>query len=387
MDRSRTEATLSAIPGDGQRVAVAMSGGVDSSVAAAVLAERGWDVVGLTLDIWPDQSSEPGRRNCCSPRSIDDAGRVCATLGIPHFVLNFRDVFARTVIDRFANSYFDGLTPNPCIDCNQFVKFGALWDKASEIGADLIATGHYARTERREIDGRWRLLRGSDSNKDQSYVLYVLTQDQLDRAIFPLGGMTKAEVRAKAAELGLSVAGKPESMDICFVESDYREFARNWTGREGTSGEIVDGSGGRLGSHAGIENFTIGQRRGLRISADEALYVTAIDPVTNAITVGPRPDAEVSRFVVDELNPVSVASFEPGLAITVKVRARGDELPARIYPDGEDTAVVVTDSPAWGVAAGQAAVFYQGEVLLGGGRIVPRLALSESEAPRLSAAR
>jgi tRNA-specific 2-thiouridylase len=351
------------------------------------LAERGWDVVGLTLDIWPDQSSEPGRRNCCSPRSIDDAGRVCASLGIPHFVLNFRDVFARTVIDRFANSYFDGLTPNPCIDCNQFVKFGALWDKASEIGANLIATGHYARTERREIDGRWRLLRGSDADKDQSYVLYVLTQDQLDRAIFPLGGMTKAEVRAKAAELGLSVAGKPESMDICFVESDYREFARNWTGREGTSGEIVDGSGGRLGSHAGIENFTIGQRRGLRISADEALYVTAIDPVTNAITVGPRPDAEVSRFVIDELNPVSVASFEPGLVITVKVRARGDELPARIYPDGEDTAVVVTDSPAWGVAAGQAAVFYQGEVLLGGGRIVPRLALSESESPRLSAAR
>ncbi len=378
---------MSRIPENGQRVAVAMSGGVDSCVAAAVLAERGWDVVGLTLDIWPDQSSEPGRRNCCSPRSIDDAGRACAKLGIPHFVLNFRDVFARTVIDRFANSYFDGLTPNPCIDCNQFIKFGALWDKASEIGADLIATGHYARSDRQNDGARWQLRRGRDPDKDQSYVLYVLSQSQLDRAIFPLGDMTKSEVRAKATKLGLSVADKPESMDICFVESDYREFARKWTGREGTPGAIVDKRGDRLGSHAGIENFTVGQRRGLGIDAGEALFVSAIDPITNAITVGPRPDAEVSRFFVDELNPVSVAAFDPGLPVMVKVRARGAEIPARIYPDGEEAAEVVTESPAWGVAAGQAAVFYRGDVLLGGGRVVPRVALREPDVPQLLATR
>ena len=377
---------MGTIPGKSQRVAVAMSGGVDSSAAAAVLAERGWDVVGLTLDIWPDQSSDPGRRNCCSPRSIDDAGRVCANIGIPHFVLNFRDVFARSVIDRFANSYFDGLTPNPCIDCNQFVKFGALWEKASEIGADLIATGHYARTDRRNVDGRWRLHRGADPEKDQSYVLYVLTQSQLDRAIFPLGDMTKSEVRKKAAKLGLSVADKPESMDICFVESDYRDFAREWTGRVGTPGAIVNESGHRLGSHAGVENFTIGQRRGLRVSADEALYVSDINPVTNVITVGPRPDVEVRRFSVDELNLVSVSSLEPGLPITVKVRARGAEIPARIYQEGEHTAAVVTDIPAWGVAAGQAAVFYSDDVVLGGGRIVPQLAIRESAVGEFSSA-
>ena len=364
-----------------QRVAVAMSGGVDSSVAAAVLAERGYDVVGLTLDIWPDQSSDPGRRNCCSPRSIDDAGRVCARLGIPHFVLNFRDLFARTVIDRFANDYFDGLTPNPCIDCNQFVKFGALWEKAEEIGADLLATGHYVRTDRAGPDGRWRVRRGLDAGKDQSYVLYVLTQPQLAHTLFPLGEFAKAEVRAKAAQLDLSVAAKPESMDICFVESDYRGFARDWTGRAGTTGAIVDGDGRTLGEHRGIENFTVGQRRGLGINGGAAVYVSSIDPITNVVTVGPRPDAEVSRFFVDDLNPVSVASFSPGMPAMVKVRSRGDETPARIYADGAGSAEIIADEPVWGVAAGQAAVLYDGDVLLGGGRIAPPTQSSESGAP------
>lgn len=368
-----------------QRVAVAMSGGVDSSVAAAVLAERGFDVVGLTLDIWPDQSSEPGRRNCCSPRSIDDAGRVCARLGVPHFVLNFRGVFAETVINRFAENYFDGLTPNPCIDCNQFVKFGALWEKAEEIGADLIATGHYARTDRQGPGGRWRLLRGLDREKDQSYVLYVLTQAQLDRTMFPLGEFTKPEVRAMATELGLSVADKPESMDICFVESDYRSFARDWTGREGIPGAIVDGSGRALGSHAGIENFTVGQRRGLGVVADEAMYVADIDPITNVITVGPRSDAEVGRLIVDNLNPVSVASFDEGTAVTVKVRSRGIESAARIYEREADRAEVVTEGPVWGVAAGQAAVFYQDDVVLGGGRIAARARQSTTKIPAAAA--
>jgi tRNA-specific 2-thiouridylase len=357
-----------------------MSGGVDSSVAAAVLAERGYDVVGLTLDIWPDQSSEPGRRNCCSPRSIDDAGRVCSQLGIPHFVLNFRDVFARTVIDRFADNYFAGLTPNPCIDCNQFVKFGALWEKAEEIGADLLATGHYVRTDRVGPDGRWRVRRGLDARKDQSYVLYVLTQPQLARTLFPLGEFTKAEVRAKAAALDLSVATKPESMDICFVESDYRGFARDWTGRTGTPGPIVDGEGRPLGQHRGIENFTVGQRRGLGIAGGAAVYVSSIDPIGNVVTVGPRPDAEVSRFFVDDLNPVSVASFSPGMSATVKVRSRGDETPVRIHADGAGSAEIITDVPVWGVAAGQAAVLYDGDVLLGGGRIAPPARAPESAA-------
>lgn len=351
------------------RVAVAMSGGVDSSVAAAVLVEQGFDVVGFTMNIWPDQSSEPGQKNCCSPQSIDDARRVCAMIGVPHFVLNFKDVFARAVIDKFAASYFQGVTPNPCIDCNQYIKFGALERKAREVGAEHIATGHYARIDAGGPGGRFRLLRGLDRAKDQSYVLYVLTQEQLGRAMFPLGEMTKERVRAKAAELGLPVADKPESMDICFVAGDYRDFARKWAGRTGLPGPIEDPQGRRVGTHSGIENYTVGQRKGLGVALGEPSYVASIDPERNAVMVGSRSHGLNGEFLVAAVNLVALESVAAGTAATVKVRSRMPELAAVLYPEGDGVLRVVMDEPAWGVAPGQAAVFYDGDVVLAGGRI------------------
>lgn len=356
-----------------------MSGGVDSSVAAALLREQGYDVIGFTLNIWPDQSDEPGSKNCCSPRSIDDARRVSAIIGIPHFVLNFRDVFAKSVIRKFADSYFEGLTPNPCIDCNQYVKFGALERKAREVGAELVATGHYARTDSNGVGGRRRLLRGRDLEKDQSYVLYVLSQAQLGRAVFPLGDLSKSEVRSKAAELGLPVADKAESMDICFIAGDYRSFARNWTGRRGEQGPIVDSEGAQVGTHAGIENYTVGQRRGLNIALDGPSYVAGIDVKRNTIRVGPRKSLLENRFFVDEINLISLDAVEAGTKATVKVRSRMPELPARIFPTGGDRIRVDMDEPAWAVAPGQAAVFYDGDVVLAGGRVARPEPVDRSE--------
>ena len=346
-----------------------MSGGVDSSVAAALLAREGRDVVGFTLNIWPAQSGEPGARNCCSPRSIDDARRVCAILGIPHYVLDFREVFAKTVIDRFAASYFEGITPNPCIDCNQFIKFGALHRKAREIGAGAIATGHCARADSEGPGGRRRLLRGSAQAKDQSYVLYVLSQDQLAAAVFPLGELDKPSVREIAADLGLPVADKPESMDICFAAGDYRSFARDWTGKRGEPGPIEDATGRRVGTHRGLEEYTVGQRKGLGIALAEPAYVTAIDVGRNVLRVGCHKDALVTEFEVRDLNLVSVAAITAGQSVTVKVRSRMAELPARVFPLGGTSVRVVMQEPAWAVAPGQAAVFYDGDVVVGGGRI------------------
>ncbi|MCY3801604.1 MAG: tRNA 2-thiouridine(34) synthase MnmA [Chloroflexi bacterium] len=355
--------------GAGRRVAVAMSGGVDSSVAAALLVERGFDVFGITLDIWPDQSEGPGSRNCCSPESRDDARQVAEILGIPHEVVDLKDLFARSVIENFAGSYFEGLTPNPCIDCNRYIKFDALEDIAREAGAGAVATGHYARIDENGPDGRRRLLRGRDKTKDQSYVLYVLTQAQLDKAMFPLGGLSKQAVRTKAAELGLPVADKPESMDICFVAGNYRSFARSWAGRTGRKGPIYDIAGDLLGTHSGIENYTVGQRRGLGIAIGEPAYVSHIDVEQNSITVGPRDALSRNEFQVDDVNLVSVERVTTGTKAGVKVRSRMPELPARLFPNGDAGLTVVTDEPAWAVAPGQAAVFYDGDVVLGGGRV------------------
>ena len=353
----------------GRRVAVAMSGGVDSSVAAALLVERGFDVIGITLDIWPDQSEGPGSRNCCSPESRDDARQVAEILGIPHEVVDFKDLFARSVIGNFTSSYFEGLTPNPCIDCNRFIKFGALENTAREAGAEAVATGHYARIDENGPDGRRRLLRGLDKTKDQSYVLYVLTQAQLGEAMFPLGGLSKEAVRVKAAELGLPVADKPESMDICFVAGDYRSFTRSWAGRTGRTGPIYDIGGDLLGTHSGIENYTVGQRRGLGIAIGEPAYVSHIDVERNSITVGPRDALSRNEFEVEDVNLVSVERVTPGTSASVKVRSRMPELPVTLFPNGDAGLSVVTDEPAWAVAPGQAAVFYDGDVVLGGGRV------------------
>ena len=353
----------------GQRVAVAMSGGVDSSVAAALLVERGFDVIGITLDIWPDQSEGPGSRNCCSPESRDDARQVAEILGIPHEIVDLKDLFARSVIENFASSYFQGLTPNPCIDCNRHIKFGALEDIAREAGAQAVATGHYARIDENGPDGRRRLLRGRDKTKDQSYVLYVLTQAQLDKAMFPLGDLSKQAVRGKAAELGLPVADKPESMDICFVAGDYRSFARSWSGRAGREGPIYDVGGDLLGTHSGIENYTVGQRRGLGIAIGEPAYVSHIDVERNSITVGPRDALSRCEFEVEDVNLASIERVTPGMKAGVKVRSRMPELPVRLFPNGGAGLSAVTEEPAWAVAPGQAAVFYDGDIVLGGGRV------------------
>ncbi|MDP6182677.1 MAG: tRNA 2-thiouridine(34) synthase MnmA [Gammaproteobacteria bacterium] len=351
------------------KVAVAMSGGVDSSVAAALLVERGFDVIGITLDTWPDQLGEPGDKNCCSPQGRDDAKRVAEILGIPYSVVDYKDLFAHSVIRNFADSYFDGLTPNPCINCNRFVKFGALERSGREAGAEALATGHYARSDGNGPDGRRRLLRGRDQTKDQSYVLYGLDQAQLQRAMFPLGDLTKTDVRARASELGLPVADKPESMDICFVAGDYRSFARTWANRTGRPGPIYDANDKLLGTHSGIENYTVGQRRGLGIALGGPVYVSRIDVERNSITVGPRDSLSQNEFEVEDVNLVSLERVTPNTRARVKVRSRMSELPATLFPNSQGGLSVVTDEPAWAVAPGQAAVFYDGDVVLAGGRV------------------
>lgn len=354
-------------------VLVAMSGGVDSSVTAAMIKEEGHDIVGLFMrnGVTAGTAAKSNKQGCCSLADSQDARFVASQLGARFYVLNFADDFQR-VIDYFVDEYKRGRTPNPCAVCNTDLKFGKLLDYANQVGAEKVATGHYARVEQR--DGRWRLFRGADRNKDQSYYLFGLTQEQLSRALFPLGGMTKSEVRELAGKFELKTRDKPESMEICFVpEGDYRAVVAEHSPDALMRGDILNVVGEKLGEHEGIAGFTIGQRRGIGIAAPKALYVVKLEPDTNTVVVGDVEDLEIDRIRVANLNWIAFEDLAEGEEVraVVKVRYRHEGNPAAII-GGKDSVEVVFDEPIRGASPGQCAVFYapDSDEVLGGGWIL-----------------
>ncbi len=353
-----------------------MSGGVDSSVAAWLLKKQGYDVVGVTMKVWPQDCLSRAEDKCCGPQAIADARSVAHSLGIPHYVVDEAENFERLVIDYFAEEYKKGRTPNPCVMCNEKVKFGNLWGKAKAIGADFIATGHYAIIEHlKTANGGDRavLRKGRDPRKDQSYFLFSLRQAQLQRAMCPLGGMEKTEIRAIARELGLKTADKVDSQEICFVPgNDYKAFLKSHMGEgEFHPGGIYDKEGNRLAEHEGIEMFTIGQRKGLPGGSPKPRYVIDIDPVTSRVVLGDAEDLMTEEFTIDHCS-WHVQPGEP-FDVTVKIRYAHPGAAATVYPGEDGEARVRLHIPQRAVTPGQAAVCYGGDVVLGGGWIVRQL--------------
>ena len=351
------------------RVLVGMSGGVDSSVAAALLARAGHDVIGVSLQLY-DHSDGGKAARCCSPEDFLDARRVARQVGIPYYVINQEEAFRREVLDDFARAYRSGRTPNPCVRCNAGVKFEALAALADDLGADHVATGHYAR---RVDDTLWR---AHDRQKDQSYFLFDLTPAQLGRAIFPLGEMTKAQVRHEAELLGLATAGKPESQDICFLEDgDYRSFLKRHEedGPAEQGGEVVDTAGSVLGRHDGVSGFTVGQRRGLGIASGRRLYVVQVDAPARRVVLGGEDDLKCTAMQVSHVRLIG-RPREATMRASVRVRHRHEGAGALVTLGAGARAHVEFDEPVRGVSPGQAAVFYEGDQVLGGGWIEGRAA-------------
>jgi tRNA-uridine 2-sulfurtransferase len=354
------------------RVLVAMSGGVDSSVAAALLCERGYEVVGIAMRLAPEPAASATRpsRTCCSHEDFEDARRVAERFDFPFYVVDLREEFATRVIGNFVSEYLGGRTPNPCVMCNREIKFDRLWYRAAALGAGFVATGHYARIEC-DRDGRFHLLRALDASKDQSYFLFSLAQRELSRTLFPLGTMTKAEVRARARALGLVNADKPESQEICFVpDGDYARFVERSAERSLLRpGQIVKRDGQVLGDHHGIHRFTVGQRRGLGLAAGEPLYVQEIRPETAQVVVAARSAAGSRGLVAAEVSLVDPAAKPEPTAVEVKVRYRHPPIPAELRLDANRRAKVLFTQAGPAVTPGQACVFYRGEEVLGGGFI------------------
>ncbi|CUU34377.1 tRNA (5-methylaminomethyl-2-thiouridylate)-methyltransferase [Armatimonadetes bacterium DC] len=351
-----------------------MSGGVDSSVAAVLLQKRGYEVIGVTMQIWQESHPDPRHGGCCSLGAVEDARRVARRLGIPHYVLNFRRVFADTVIRDFIHEYRRGRTPNPCVQCNRFVKFDALLKKADELGCDYIATGHYARVRYNPHTGRWNLLRAVNKDKDQSYVLYMLNQEQLRRSLFPLGTLpSKEQTRQIAREMGLWTADKPDSQEICFVAhlGGYHQFLREVTPDAFKPGEIRDVHGRVLGMHQGIALYTIGQRRRLNIPSPVPMYVLRILPEENAIIVGTEDQLYEREMWVGDVVWSSIPELTKPLKVMAKIRYNMPAAPAKVFPtEREDQVRVVFDHPVRAITPGQIAVFYRGETVVGGGTIL-----------------
>src|SRR5436190_2861322 len=358
---------------DRKRVIVGMSGGVDSSVTAGLLVEQGYDVVGITLNLWPELDGAPENARedaCCALGAVEDARRVADRLGIRYYVMNFRDVFEEKVIKDFIGEYQRGRTPNPCVRCNQFIKFDALLARAALFDADYVATGHYVRVEQDAATDRWLLRKAADPSKDQSYVLYVMTQDRLARAKFPLGALTKTETRRLADEWKLPVANKPESQDICFVPyKRYTEFLERHAPETMREGPVVDGSGQVVGTHQGIAFHTIGQRRGLNLVMQEPRYVTALDAASNTVTVGTLDDLRRDACTLTEVNWVKIPEPPEPIRTLARIRYRAELVPATVQAEPGARARVVFDEPQKAVTPGQAVVFYDGEYVVGGGTI------------------
>lgn len=346
-----------------------MSGGVDSSATAALLLEQGYEVVGVTLKLWPQDCVSRAEDKCCGPQAVTDARAVCHKLGIPYYLIDESADFQRHVINYFAAEYKAGRTPNPCVMCNQTLKFGTLIDRARQLGAAYIATGHFARLERR-ADGRVLLRRGRDQRKDQSYFLFSLRQEQLARALFPLGELTKSDTRAVARECQLKTADKEESMEICFVpDKDYGGFLQKANLVQKHQGEIIDPDGRVLGHHDGIEFYTIGQRKGLGLSSPKPLYVLELDAARNRVIVGDESKLERDEFKVERCNWIPFDELAEPVEVTTKIRYNHPGTMATVTPDGHGSATVKLQVPQRAVTPGQACVFYQDDLVLGGGWI------------------
>ncbi len=353
------------------KVMIGMSGGVDSSVAALRLKEAGFDCVGVTMKLYTnDELGLPERHTCCSLDDVEDARSAAFRLGMPHYVLNEKAAFEEKVIRHFVETYEAGGTPNPCIECNRHLKFSAMLHRAEELGCAYIATGHYARIERRE-DGRWLLKKGTDASKDQSYVLYMLTQEQLSRTKLPLGELTKPEVRRIAEERGLLNAKKHDSQDICFVpDGDYEAFIRRYTGKEYPSGDFVDEDGNVLGRHRGLIAYTVGQRRGLGVSGGRPLYVCRKDMKKNAVVLSDNDALFSDTLKARNVNLIDRERMDGPLRCAAKIRYSHSEAPCTVTQTGEDEWTVVFDTPQRAVTGGQAVVLYDGDTVIGGGTII-----------------
>jgi tRNA-specific 2-thiouridylase len=349
-----------------------MSGGVDSSVTAALMVEAGYDVIAITMRLGMHDTIEieSDKPNCCSLEGVEDARRVATQLRIPFYAVNYEEPFRQSIVDYFADEYLSGRTPSPCVICNQDLKFGKLLELATQLEVDYVATGHYARIEREPETGRYTLRKGIDSRKDQSYFLFSLTQAQLSRALMPLGGYEKDEVREVARKYQLRTAEKPESQELCFIADDnYKRFLKDRIPEQIQEGDIVDQEGRVLGEHQGIPFYTVGQRKGLGISAKTPLYVTELKVHDNTIVVGKNEDLLADKMQVEEVNLITMDKLTEPIRAEVKIRYQDTGAPATIRPLSDTEVEVKFDQPRRAVTPGQAAVFYDGDIVIGGGWI------------------
>lgn len=354
-----------------KKALIAMSGGVDSSVAASLMIDEGYECIGITMKLYAGEEVEiKCEKTCCSIDDVNDARNVASSLNMPYYVMNFKDKFEEKVIKKFAETYINGGTPNPCIDCNRYLKFDKLMDKMKELGYDYVVTGHYARVEYDEAKERYILKKGLDETKDQSYVLYNMTQDQLKHTKFPLGAFKKTEIREIAENKGFINARKHDSQDICFVpDGDYATFIENYCGKKFEEGEFVDKNGNVLGCHKGIIRYTIGQRKGLGITSKEPLYVCGKDVEKNQVILGSNNDVFGKELYAEDVNWVSIEEPKEPFRCKAKIRYKQREEWGTVYPESDGKIKIVFDNQTRGITKGQAVVLYEEDAVLGGGII------------------